>query len=101
MSLEGIRSALAGRCSIEREPGAGGMATVYLAHDLTHDRQVAIKVLRPELGAALGPERFLQEIRLAARLQHPHIVGLPDSGILRTDPRFNRVMDESRPAGAK
>ena len=77
-----LTTALADRYRIEREIGAGGMATVYLAQDLKHDRKVAIKVLRPELGASLGPERFLQEIRLAARLQHPHIVGLIDSGVI-------------------
>ena len=65
---------------IERELGAGGMATVYLAHDLKHDRDVAIKVLHPDLGAALGSERFLSEIRTTARLQHPHILPLLDSG---------------------
>jgi eukaryotic-like serine/threonine-protein kinase len=65
---------------VERELGAGGMATVYLAHDLRHDREVAIKVLHPELGAALGGDRFLNEIRTTARLQHPHILPLLDSG---------------------
>src|SRR6478735_108262 len=65
---------------VERELGAGGMATVYLAHDLKHDRDVAIKVLPPDLGAALGGERFLSEIRTTARLQHPHILPLLDSG---------------------
>jgi tRNA A-37 threonylcarbamoyl transferase component Bud32/tetratricopeptide (TPR) repeat protein len=74
--------ALADRYRIERELGAGGMATVYLAHDLKHDRRVAIKVLRPELSASLGADRFLQEIRVAAKLQHPHIVGLLDSGVI-------------------
>jgi len=73
-------AALSDRYRIERELGQGGMATVYLAHDLKHDRRVAIKVLRRELGETLGAERFLQEIRVAARLQHPHIVGLLDSG---------------------
>jgi eukaryotic-like serine/threonine-protein kinase len=73
-------AALAGRYSIERELGAGGMATVYLAHDLRHERDVAIKVLHPDLGAALGGERFLTEIRTTARLQHPHILPLLDSG---------------------
>src|ERR671921_2645981 len=72
--------ALADRYRIERELGAGGMATVYLAHDLRHDRRVAIKVLRPDLAEALGRERFLREIRLAARLNHPHILPLHDSG---------------------
>src|SRR5207253_1418427 len=64
----------------ERELGRGGMATVYLARDLKHGRPVAIKVLRPEIAAALGPERFLREIELAARLTHPHILALHDSG---------------------
>jgi len=68
------------RYAIERELGRGGMATVYLARDLKHDRWVAMKVLRPELAAALGPERFLREIRLTAQLQHPHILTLLDSG---------------------
>jgi eukaryotic-like serine/threonine-protein kinase len=71
---------MADRYRIERELGAGGMATVYLAHDLKHDRDVAIKVLHPDLGAALGSERFLTEIRTTARLQHPHILPLLDSG---------------------
>src|ERR1043166_6689435 len=71
---------LADRYRIERELGAGGMATVYLAHDLKHDRQVAIKVLRPELAAVIGAERFLSEIKTTASLQHPHILPLHDSG---------------------
>jgi serine/threonine-protein kinase len=71
---------LADRYRIDRELGAGGMATVFLAHDLRHDRDVAIKVLHPDLGAALGGERFLSEIRTTARLQHPHILTLLDSG---------------------
>ncbi|MEJ2218879.1 MAG: protein kinase, partial [Gemmatimonadota bacterium] len=73
-------SALADRYRIERELGEGGMATVYLAEDLRHHREVAIKVLRPELAASLGPERFMQEIEIAARLQHPHILPVHDSG---------------------
>jgi eukaryotic-like serine/threonine-protein kinase len=72
--------ALADRYRIERELGAGGMATVYLAQDLKHDRQVAVKVLREELSASLGKERFLREIKVAAALQHPHILPLYDSG---------------------
>jgi len=80
--LDRLRSALTGRYTIERELGRGGMAMVYLAQDLKHGRQVAIKVLRPELAAALGPERFLREIRLTANLQHPHILPLYDSGSL-------------------
>src|SRR6476646_6724154 len=71
---------LATHYRVERELGMGGMATVYLAHDLKHDRDVAIKVLHPDLGAALGGERFLTEIRTTARLQHPHILPLLDSG---------------------
>ena len=65
---------------LDRELGQGGMATVYLAHDLKHDRDVALKVLRPELAAVLGRERFLTEIRLTAKLDHPHILTLIDSG---------------------
>jgi serine/threonine-protein kinase len=69
-----LRAALAGRYVVERELGRGGMATVYLAHDLKHDRFVALKVLRPELAATLGSQRFLREIRTTARLDHPHIL---------------------------
>ena len=75
-----LSTALAGRYRVERELGAGGMATVYLAHDLRHDRDVAIKVLHPELGAAIGADRFLREIRVAASLHHPNILPLYDSG---------------------
>jgi serine/threonine-protein kinase len=78
--IERLRASLADRYRLERELGAGGMATVYLAHDLKHERDVAIKVLHPDLGAALGAERFLTEIRTTARLQHPHILPLLDSG---------------------
>ncbi|UCG86499.1 MAG: protein kinase [Gemmatimonadota bacterium] len=78
--LERLKTALADRYRIERELGSGGMATVYLAHDLRHERPVAVKVLRPELAAALGPERFHQEIKIAANLTHPHILPLHDSG---------------------
>jgi hypothetical protein len=77
---ERLTAALADRYVIERELGAGGMATVYLAEDLRHHRQVAIKVLRPELAAVLGAERFVQEITTTAQLQHPHILPLFDSG---------------------
>ena len=76
-----LRTALEGRYRLERELGQGGMATVYLAEDLRHHRKVAIKVLRPDLTATLGPDRFTQEIEIAARLQHPHILGLIDSGV--------------------
>jgi eukaryotic-like serine/threonine-protein kinase len=75
-----LTTALADRYRIERELGAGGMATVYLAHDVRHDRQVALKVLRPELASILGAERFLSEIKTTAHLQHPHILPLHDSG---------------------
>ena len=71
---------LADRYRLERELGRGGMATVYLAHDLRHDRPVALKVLHSELAASIGPERFLLEIKIAARLQHPHILPVHDSG---------------------
>ncbi|HEU4700239.1 MAG TPA: protein kinase [Gemmatimonadales bacterium] len=77
---EPLAAALAGRYTLERELGRGGMATVYLAHDLRQDRPVALKVLRPELAAAIGAERFMREIRYAARLQHPHILPVLDSG---------------------
>jgi serine/threonine-protein kinase len=75
-----LNDALRGRYRIERELGAGGMATVYLAADLKHDRKVALKVLKPELTAVLGGDRFIQEIKTTASLQHPHILPLFDSG---------------------
>jgi eukaryotic-like serine/threonine-protein kinase len=78
--LDRLREALKDRYAFERELGRGGMATVYLARDLRHDRPVALKVLHAELAASLGPERFLREIKLAARLQHPHILTVYDSG---------------------
>ena len=78
--MDRLAAALADRYHILREVGAGGMATVYLADDLRHGRQVALKVLRPELAATLGPDRFFREIHVAARLQHPHILPLHDSG---------------------
>jgi serine/threonine-protein kinase len=74
------RTLLADRYALDREIGRGGMATVYLAEETKHSRQVAIKVLRPELAATLGAERFLREIGIAARLSHPHLVPLIDSG---------------------
>jgi serine/threonine protein kinase len=77
---ERVRTSLADRYAIEREIGRGGMATVYLAQDLKHHRPVAVKLLHPHLAANLGPDRFLREIQIAARLQHPHIVPLYDSG---------------------
>ncbi len=78
--LTRLRTAFADRYRLESEIGAGGMATVYLAHDLRHDRRVAVKVLRSELAAVIGAERFLAEIKLTANLQHPHILPLFDSG---------------------
>ena len=75
-----LNAALQGRYAIERELGEGGMATVYLAKDLKHNRNVALKVLKPELAAIIGAERFLAEIKTTANLQHPHILPLFDSG---------------------
>jgi len=75
-----LSAALAGRYEIERELGHGGMATVYLARDLRHGRQVAVKVLLPDIAATLGADRFLREVRIAAGLTHPHILGVHDSG---------------------
>ena len=105
--LERLGTALAGRYAIERELGRGGMATVYLADDLKHHRKVAIKVLRPELGSLLGPDRFAREIRIAAALNHPHILPLHDSGeadgapLLRHALRPGRVAaPEARPGEA-
>src|SRR6187402_331325 len=79
-SVERLRESLSQSYSIDRELGKGGMATVYLAQDLKHDRVVALKILHPDLAASLGPDRFLREIKLAARLNHPHILPLFDSG---------------------
>ena len=78
--LDRLQASLGDRYRIERELGRGGMATVFLAQDLKHDRPVALKVLHPDLAQVLGPERFLREIRLCARLQHPHILVVHDSG---------------------
>src|SRR6185503_8006436 len=75
-----VSAALAERYQLERELGQGGMATVYLALDVRHDRKVALKVLRPELAAVIGADRFLAEIKTTAGLQHPHILPLHDSG---------------------
>src|SRR5947209_9132543 len=79
-ALASLNDALAGRYLVEREIGQGGMATVYVATDMRHQRRVAIKVLRPELAAVIGAERFVREIQTIATLQHPHILGLIDSG---------------------
>jgi len=78
--IASLREALVDRYTIERELGRGGMATVYLARDLRYDRPVALKVLHSELAVGLGDERFQREVRLAARLQHPHILAVHDSG---------------------
>jgi len=78
--LDALRSALSGRYEIERKLGEGGMATVYLAHDVRHGRQVAVKVLRRDVSAEIGADRFVREVRLVARLTHPHILPLFDSG---------------------
>jgi eukaryotic-like serine/threonine-protein kinase len=80
-----LQAALGDRYRLDRELGRGGMATVYLGQDLRHDRPVALKVLHPELAASLGPERFQREIRMAARLQHPHILSIHDSGEVAGD----------------
>src|SRR5579862_6844532 len=84
-ALAQLNAALEGRYAVEREIGAGGMATVYLARDLRHDRRVALKVLKPELGAVLGVERFLAEIKVTANLQHPNLLPLFDSGSSRPE----------------
>ena len=78
--LDHLKTVLADQYAIQEELGAGGMATVYLAEDMKHHRQVVVKVLRSELAAVLGAERFVQEIRTTANLQHPHILPLFDSG---------------------
>ena len=79
-ALDRLRSAVAHEYTIDRELGRGGMATVYLAQDVKHERLVALKVLHPDLAASLGPDRFLREIKVVARLNHPHILALHDSG---------------------
>src|SRR5262245_10655846 len=78
--LDPLKAAIAERYTFERELGAGGMATVYLAHDVRHNRKVAIKVMDPELAEYIGAPRFLKEIETTAGLQHPHILPLFDSG---------------------
>src|SRR5688572_25067168 len=79
-SADRVRAAIGAQYLLDREIGRGGMATVYVARDIRHERDVAIKVLDPELASALGPVRFQREIRVAARLQHPHILPVYDSG---------------------
>ncbi len=86
MNIERLKTLLSDRYRVERELGHGGMATVYLAHDLKHDRKVALKVLRPELAAMIGAERFLAEIKTTANLQHPHILAMFDSGLVTDGP---------------
>ena len=93
--VQRLSAALAGRYTVERELGRGGMATVYLARDEKHDRNVAIKVLDPKIGAALGAERFLLEIKTTANLRHPHIVPLFDSGEVRLGPTRAGEADET------
>jgi len=87
---ERLETALDGKYRIERKLGEGGMATVFLAQDVKHERKVALKILKPELAAVIGAERFLSEIKTTANLQHPHILALFDSGeasgYLRRDP---------------
>ncbi|MFL6727315.1 MAG: protein kinase domain-containing protein, partial [Sphingomicrobium sp.] len=79
-SFDRLRTAIASRYEIERELGHGAMATVYLARDLKHDRQVAVKVMRDDVGFAMGAERFKREIELVTHLSHPHILPIYDSG---------------------
>ena len=86
-ALERLQQSLAGRYAFEREIGRGGMATVYLARDVKHERHVAVKVLDPELGAVLGAERFLAEIRVTANLQHPNLLPLFDSAFAAASER--------------
>ncbi len=86
--MAGFRAAVAEQYSIERELGEGGMAVVYLAHDRKHDRRVAVKVLRPEIAVGVGAERFVREIQVVARLQHPHILPLFDSGVAAELPYY-------------
>ena len=85
--IDRLKGALADRYTLECELGAGGMATVYLALDVRHNRKVALKVLRPELAVFIGAERFLKEIETTANLQHPHILPLFDSGRVDTTGR--------------
>ena len=92
---ERLTTTLADRYRIERELGRGGMATVYLAHDVRHERDVAVKVLSPELAGSLGRQRFVREIRMAAKLNHPHILPLYDSGECDGSPRRGLTPDSS------
>jgi len=99
-----LRIALAGRYTIERELGRGGMATVYLARDVKHDRPVALKVLRPELAASLGAERFLREIQVTAHLTHPNILPLLERFVrwwADCDPELRPFWEQGRDALAR
>ncbi|HEX9895092.1 MAG TPA: protein kinase [Gemmatimonadales bacterium] len=98
--LSRISAALADRYRVERELGSGGTALVFLAEDLKHHRRVAIKVLRPELAATLGPERFLREIEIAAQLEHPHILTLIDSGTAAGLLFFSALAAHCEPLGS-
>ena len=101
-ALHRLTEALADKYRIKRELGAGGMATVYLAQDLKHDRKVAIKVLRPELAAVIGADRFLSEIKTTANLQHPHILPLFDSGVARVrSAEFGGGQDGDTPSNSQ
>ncbi|MDP9177505.1 MAG: serine/threonine protein kinase, partial [Gemmatimonadota bacterium] len=82
LPIEQLRQSFSSAYTVDRELGRGGMATVYLAQDVKHERMVALKVLHSELAASLGADRFLREIKVAARLNHPHILPLHDSGAL-------------------
>ena len=95
-TLTRLTASLSDRYRLERELGQGGMATVYLAEDLKHSRKVAIKVLHPELSALIGGDRFLTEIKVTANLQHPHILGLIDSGAVSLTTHDSRLTDDSR-----
>ena len=90
-----LEAALDGKYLIERKLGEGGMATVYLAQDVKHERKVALKILKPELAAVIGAERFLSEIKTTANLQHPHILPLFDSG--EADSFLFYVMPATKP----
>ena len=92
ISIDRLAAAVNDRYAVQREFGAGGMATVYLAQDLRHHRSVALKLVCPEIGGQLGIERFLREIELAAGLQHPHILPVFDSGTV-DDGEGRRVRD--------
>ena len=97
-SVNDLQRVLGQQYRVEREVGAGGMATVYLAHDERHHRSVALKVLKPELAAVIGAERFLTEIKTTANLQHPHILPLHDSGEANGTVRYVMLLVEGEVA---